>query len=104
MFLFLGKTVARIWPLLLLGWIALLLICMRAAPPWEQVARHGDNDFLPSDTPSRRGDELLNQAFPDQRRHSSVVLVVHREDDQKLRPEDKQFITEQLKPRLEHLG
>src|ERR1700733_6143922 len=102
MFHFLGKMVARGWPLWLLGWGVLLVASARMAPPWQTVVRHGDAEFLPADVPSRRGEDLFDRAFPGQRSHSNVVLVVHREVDA-FDAQDRQFIAETLTPRLKRV-
>ena len=45
---------------------------------WESVAKDGEFDFLPDRLPSRQGDKLFAEAFPQEKLASSVVLVVSR--------------------------
>jgi hypothetical protein len=51
---------------------------------------------------SRRGQEVLQSAFPGAASGSSVVLVVYRNGEQ-LRPTDRQFVQNVLAARLESL-
>jgi uncharacterized membrane protein YdfJ with MMPL/SSD domain len=80
MFFFIGKAVTRLWPVILLGWVGLLAACLYTAPPWDKVVLHGESGLLPADVPSRKAEELLDREFPNQRHRSSIVLVVHRDD------------------------
>jgi uncharacterized membrane protein YdfJ with MMPL/SSD domain len=102
MFARLGRIVARGW----IGWLAawiLLFAALRAyAPPLASVTRAGEFDFLPPDVSSRRGQEVLQSAFPAAASGSSVVLVVYRNGEQ-LRPADRQFVQNVLAARLEAL-
>src|SRR5689334_18835107 len=105
MFQFLGKTVTRFWPLWLGAWILLLGLTWRLAPPWDEVTQGGDVVFLPDDTPSRRGEQLFKQAFPDEYFDSSVVLILSREEDSiGLKEQDKKFISQFLTPALKKLA
>lgn len=99
MFAFLGKTVARAWPVLLAGWVAVFALVVIVAPPWNDVAEDREFGFLPESVPSRRGEALLQKAFPKELLGSNVVLVVHRED-RELDKKDKDFIDDVLKPGL----
>src|SRR5262249_18511393 len=99
MFAFLGKAVARVWPALLVGWAVLLAVCWFAAPKWDAVTGGSETDFLPADAPSRRADQLLREAFPDEYAGSSVVLVLSRTGEHP-QDRDRQFIEQALTPRL----
>lgn len=99
MFAFLGKAVARVWPALLVGWAVLLAVYWFAAPKWDAVTGGSETDFLPAGAPSRRAEQLLREAFPDEYAGSSVVLVLSRTGEQ-LQDRDRQFIEEKLTPRL----
>jgi len=103
MFRLLAQLVQRFWPWLLLFWIALLGALWWQAPDWDSVAEEGEFEFLPPDSPTRRGEKLLQRAFPDERDKSSVVLVLTRGDGKPLADADKSFISETLKPRLTRL-
>src|SRR5260370_30905 len=104
MFAAIGGFVNRGWLALLACWIVLAVALNWAAPEWSTVAQDGEFSFLPPDSPSRRADELFNKAFPQDLLSSSIVIVVSRESDTGLGDEDKQFITDVLKPRLETIA
>ena len=89
----LGNLVARHWLAVLLAWVAILITLRLVAPSWDDVARDGDLAFLPADMPSIQGDALLNEAFPQARASSQIVLVFARATAP-LQPEDYQFIDE----------
>src|SRR5437868_14989375 len=97
MFHALGKLTTRAWPLLLGAWVAVLIALVLAAPPWDAVAESGQSAFLPADTPSNRGRELFQAAFPDEPLGSSIVIVLGLENEG-LRDEDRAFIDGSLKP------
>ena len=78
-FRLLGGAVRAWWPLLLAGWIGLLLATDYAAPPWDSVARDREFAFLPEDAPSRRAEEVYTRAFPEYHSASNVVLVLARD-------------------------
>ena len=73
-----GRLVSRFWYLVLVGWLLILAVCWRAAPPWDEVAQDREFAFLPADAPSRRAEEVFAKAFPDDRLASNIVLVLHR--------------------------
>ena len=99
MFQLLGNLVSRAWPLLLGVWIVLLLVVMRLAPRWEDVAEGGQFAFLPADAPTNRGKDLFKKAFPNEPLASSVVVVLSRDTEQLL-DQDKTFVEQDLKPGL----
>lgn len=74
------------------------------APVWDSVAVQGEFNFLPENSPTRRGEKLLQQAFPDDREKSSIVLVLTRNDEIPLSSSDKSYITDTLQPKLEQLS
>src|SRR5437868_2891611 len=99
-----GGFVNRTWLALLAIWIGLALALHFAAPDWSSIAQDGEFSFLPSDSPSRRADDLFKQAFPHDLLASSIVIVVSRESNGGLKDEDKEFITDVLKARLEEIA
>jgi len=99
-----AQLVERFWFWLLAGWIAVLAVLSWQAPDWNSVAEEGEFNFLPPDSPTRQGETLLKQAFPEERGKSRVVLVLSRSDGQRLTDADKAFITKTLKPRLQKLA
>ena len=102
-FRFLGHVVRRAWALLLLGWGVLLLAVWLAAPPWNEVAVDRDFAFLPADAPSRRAEEVFENAFPDSRLTSNIVLVLYRGDTGHLN-EDREFIEAVVYPGLRQIA
>ncbi len=80
MFTRLGKIVSRHWVLIILAWAVLLLGVRSTAPKWQDVTHDGDISYLPADRPSRQGEALLEEAFPDNRARSQICLVIARED------------------------
>ncbi len=104
MFSLLGNLVNRTWPLILVGWFVLVVALRFAAPEWDQVTKDGHFAFLPADSPSRRGEELFNQAFPRDLRANSIVIVITRQGDRRLEEQDLQFITQVLKPHLQTIA
>src|SRR5947207_4326823 len=103
MFPFLGKTVARLWPLVLAAWILLLAGTWLVAPAWGDVTLGGDVNFLPGDASSRRGEELFKETFPEEYSGSSVVVIVFREGG-KLGDADKKFIEQAVVPALKKMA
>jgi RND superfamily putative drug exporter len=104
-FSFLGKIVRRAWPLLLAGWVLLLLGTRYAAPLWNQVAQDREFDFLPPDSPSRQAEEVYARAFPDDHSRSNIVLVLERADNDRSRLErDLKFISDVLEPGLRQIA
>lgn len=103
MFRALGASVARYWGIWLLCWIAAFATAAVFAPKWETVAKDGEFDFLPDRLPSRQGEKLFQQAFPNEKLASSVVLVVHRDSDRLTKNEQRQ-IAEQLTSKLKSLS
>ena len=99
MFQVFGNAISRFWPCILVGWIALLIGLIAVAPAWDDVILDGEFIFLPENAPSRLGENLFQQAFPDDLLASSVVIVV-RHLPGGLVEEDEQFITDVLEPRL----
>jgi RND superfamily putative drug exporter len=105
MFQVLGKFVSRFWPILLIAWIGLLVGTKRAAPPWDEVAQDKEFGFLPPDAPSRRSEKRFEEAFPDERAGSNIVLVLHRESPGPTNLDsDKKFIEDVLEPALRQIA
>ncbi len=103
MFKILGQVVNRGWPLLVAAWVAALILLRSAAPEWKTVITDGEFAFLPADSSSRLGEELFKDAW-DQPLASSIVIVVRRESHKDgLLEQDRTFIDEVLKPRLESI-
>jgi RND superfamily putative drug exporter len=99
MFGLLGRMVARIWPVLLAGWIAVLIGMNLAAPAWDDVAESGQFSFLPKNVPSNRGKDLFQAAFPNKSMGSNIVIVLSRDDEVPIY-ENQDFIERDLKAGL----
>jgi len=69
-------------------WIVTAVALWAIAPRWTEVAQDGDLRFLPSQTPSQRGQLLLEAGFPDQRSRSEWFLLFCRDREQSLTPRD----------------
>jgi RND superfamily putative drug exporter len=105
MFRLLGQFVRRAWLFLLLGWALVLLGTWLAAPPWNKVAQDREFAFLPSDAPSRQAEEIYAKAFPDDRRASTIVLVLHRAGTERGPLQgDLKFIEDYLDPGLRQIA
>lgn len=101
MFQVLGNGVARYWPAVLLTWALVLGGLLAVAPRWDDVVIDGEFAFLPEDAPSRQGEKLFREAFPNDLLASSVVVVVRRETSSEgLTEADRRFVTTVLKPAL----
>jgi RND superfamily putative drug exporter len=81
MFHRLGQFVTRFWLVVILGWVAILAGVYLVAPKWDDVTHDGDLAYMPDSMPSVQGERLLEQAFPENRAKSQVVLVVARRDE-----------------------
>jgi RND superfamily putative drug exporter len=99
MFKLLGKTVAVLWPMLLVGWLLLLGVTWWYAPEWEAVTESTEMAALPEDSPSFQGERRFKEAFPGESTGSTIVLVASRADAE-LQAEDKRFIKDVLVPRV----
>lgn len=103
MFQFLGSAISRSWHIWLAGWIVVSVALSAVAPEWASVVEDGEFRYLPEEVPSHRGEELFERAFSKDLLGSSVVIVVRRESrEDGLLDEDKTFIDEVLKPRLQN--
>jgi putative drug exporter of the RND superfamily len=80
MFFVLGQLVARRWPWVIAGWILVVVGLRLLAPAWDDVTYDGDLAYLPDQSPSVRGELLLERAFPERHAKSQFVVVLARED------------------------
>ena len=105
MFRSLGKFVVRYWYALLAIWIGAAIALTSMAPVWRDVIQGGEFAFLPEDVPSRLGENLAAEAFPNEMLASSIVVVVRRESrPEGLQEADLEFIETELKPRIERIA
>jgi putative drug exporter of the RND superfamily len=81
MFDFLGRIAAANPWKVLVCWTAVAIALTAAAPDWQGQAQDDDIRFLPTDSPSVRGHELLEQAFPKDVCASRAIVAIEREDE-----------------------
>lgn len=98
MYRLLGNWVVRLWPVLLITWIAGLVALQMSAPRWQDVIEEGEFAFLPEEMPSLTGERVYEDAWGEPFA-SNIVIVVRRERTE-LSDNDREFIVETLKPRL----
>lgn len=79
MFARLGQCVTRYWHLVILAWAVLVVLVRLLAPRWEDVTHDGDLAYLPAEMPSSAGQRLTEEAFPENRARSQIVVIVARE-------------------------
>lgn len=85
-----SNLINRHWLWIILSWIALTLLLRSIAPSWDSIAKDGDLDYLPKYVTSLQGKALLEDAFPNERSHSQVVITLSRGGSQ-LTPDDRRF-------------
>lgn len=100
----LGDLAAHRAVLILLGWSALLAVCVWAAPDLSVVAQNGEFAFLPEDAPSRVAETKFKEAFPNDLHASNLLLVIRRENAEGLQTEDYDFISGTVVPELHRLA
>jgi RND superfamily putative drug exporter len=98
MYRFLGNSIIRLWPAILLGWVIALVALKLSAPNWQDVIEEGEFAFLPDEMPSLAGERQYEKAWGEPFA-SNIALVVRRERT-KLNEQDREFIVNVLKPRL----
>jgi putative drug exporter of the RND superfamily len=105
MFRILGKSVRRAWPLVLAAWLILLVGTWYAAPPWDKATEDREFAFLPANSPSRRAEKVFAEAFPQDGTGSNVVLVLHRDEDERGKlTGDLKFISDKLEPGIRRIA
>ena len=100
----LGDLAAHKAVLILLGWAALLVVCLWAAPDLSEVAQNGEFAFLPEDAASRIAEAKFKETFPDDLDQSNIVLVVRREQGEGLLSEDYEFLSRWVIPELRRIA
>ncbi|REJ87728.1 MAG: MMPL family transporter [Planctomycetota bacterium] len=99
-----GRIVSRQPLAVAVGWAALLAALTLFAPPLDSVLEEGHFEFLPRSQPSRQAERLFDQAWPDRRADSSLVILVRRSGQgEELTETDRRFIRETVVPELESL-
>lgn len=85
-----ASLINRYWAWMLIAWLALAIGLKLVAPSWDSIAKDGDLEYLPPSVPSLRGERLLQEAFPNEKAHSQVSIVLSR-DGAPLTPDDRRF-------------
>ena len=73
--LIVGRIITRHWPLVIAGWLLLVVLLRVSAPSWDSVAADGDLQFLPDDVPSAVGQRTMDTAFPGTQSRSQMIVV-----------------------------
>lgn len=103
MFQWLGETLSRSWSIVIGFWAIVFVWLHFVAPPFNQLAKEGEFVFLPDTMPSRRGEALMNKAFPGRQTSSNIVIVAVRDAEGGLTDDDRSFIDDTLRPALEEI-
>ena len=96
----LAVLVMRYWYVVLLLWLLAVVAMRLLAPSWDDVAYDGDFEYLPAEMPSVAGGLLLDQAFPEERARSEIILVIAR--DGRPLTESDDYVALDLQRRLSH--
>ncbi|TWT90691.1 putative membrane protein YdgH [Pseudobythopirellula maris] len=86
----LANLINRHWALVLIAWVVMVVVLKLVAPSWDSIAKDGDLDYLPKEVTSLQGQELLREAFPNEKAKSQAVLALSRNGGE-LQPEDRAF-------------
>lgn len=103
MFRQLGELLSRWWFVVLGAWLIVLITLRIGSPSFDDLAQAGEFLFLPADMPSRQAEVAYQQAFPDRKTTSNLVIVFSRAKGDGLTEDDKSFIEETLRPALEQI-
>lgn len=78
MFRFLGRLAVNHSGAVCLAWVVVGVGLTLVAPSWRNQTQDDDIHFMPAGSPSLRGHQLLEQAFPQDVSASKALLVVER--------------------------
>lgn len=101
MYRFLGTCVMRGWWAILLVWAVALVSLMLVKPNWDDVVEQGEFAFLPSKMPSIKAEKLYEEVWGEPQ--ASRVVIVARRENVKLTADDRDFVADVLRPKLEAL-
>ncbi len=76
-----AHLLTRWWQWVIVFWIGLAIALRLIAPSWNRIAQDGDFQFMPSSLPSRVGQKMLDQGFPEHRARSQLVIIAARSDE-----------------------
>jgi hypothetical protein len=103
MFRALDEILAQWWIVVLGIWFVVLVALRVGVPAFDDLAQGGEFLFLPEDMASRNAELSFQNAFPDRKTTSNIVIVFSREEPGGLMDADRDFIEETLKPVLEQI-
>lgn len=95
-----ARGVIRYWYLVLIAWFSILVLTRLLSPAWNAIAYDGDFEYLPANLPSVAGRALLDEAFPDERARSDIIIVLARQDQPLTASDDS--VALDLQRRLSH--
>ena len=76
----LGQFISKNWLLVIIVWLIVVVGVRRTAPRWDDVTYDGDLAYMPAYMSSVKGERLLDDAFPNGRSKSEIVVVFARQD------------------------
>ncbi len=82
-----AHLLTRWWQWVIVFWIGLAIALRLIAPSWNRIAQDGDFQFMPSSLPSRVGQKMLDQGFPEHRARSQLVIIAARSDEKMKGPD-----------------
>ena len=101
----LGDLTAQRAALIVGAWICVVAASGFMAPTWNDVVENGEFAFLPANSPSRRANDAFLDAFPNEQKRSSLVLIARRESgDEGLLQTDFEFLASQVVPELHKIA
>lgn len=93
MFKFISQFADRYRVYLIIGWVGLAVLITLVAPNLDDVISNDQSDFLPDDSPSQVGQDLIESYFPDQVSPGNIVVVFESDSQgQVLSDENAAFI------------
>lgn len=103
MFRTLGTALSKwSWAVLAI-WLAAIILLRIKSPSFDDLAQAGEFLFLPESMASRRAEVAYQDAFPERKTTSNIVIVFTRSQSEELTDDDKAFIENNLRPALEEI-
>jgi putative drug exporter of the RND superfamily len=88
-----ARYATRWWWAVIAFWLTATIVLVVVAPPFEEVATFDETAFLPADSDTVRGGELLEEAWPEDNFTRVASLALIRSDDE-IREEDEEWALE----------
>lgn len=73
-----ARIVTGRWGWVIFAWLVVTVVLRVSAPRWNDIAYDGDFEYLPAEMSSVAGGRLLDEAFPNERSRSQIVIVLGR--------------------------